>query len=152
MPLLLVYWLPYSETPSTVISLDSTVVLPVDRPDHSWNKYCFNVIHAKGDTNETTRSFTVAQKGRDAWVLAINQALLHHEKQKSRAKIEAAMCRTPRSTLLNTGVMMGESFVEASLSPTRAISTPLSPRSSERRPLPLGPQSDILLGESLLPW
>mmetsp|Transcript_5233 Transcript_5233/g.7390 ORF Transcript_5233/g.7390 Transcript_5233/m.7390 type:complete len:433 (-) Transcript_5233:359-1657(-) len=91
VPILMIYWFRSSEKPSTVILLDSTVVVPIDLEDTSeWNAFMFNIIHVRSESKEqTTRVFTVqSKKARDAWVYAINDALLAFEKQKDQAHKE----------------------------------------------------------------
>ena len=65
VPLLLIYWFRTSETPSTVILLDSTVVLPVDKKEsESCYPYRFNVVHAKDGevvTHNVGRSGVIPQ-------------------------------------------------------------------------------------------
>jgi PH domain len=94
IPLLLVYWYQASETPSTVIVLDSTVVVSVDMNDkNQWNSFRFDIRHATSQENNTipvSRTFSAPRKARDAWVYAISQALLMHEKQKALARQEAS--------------------------------------------------------------
>jgi len=158
VPLLLVYWYNSSDVPSTIITLDSTVCMAVDGDDErAWNYHCFNIIHAKGDSIEATRTFTLPRKGRDAWVYAINQALYNYEKEKAKitAKSTAVIASTRKATLLSLtnnspltlGLWSGDQFVE--LSERRIpISPPMSPRSMRKRPLP---RPDVLVGESFLP-
>lgn len=98
VPLLLMYWYPTSPMPSTVLSLDSTVVFPIDRKEddsdekvEEWNKHCFNILHARArqedaafnDQEPITRTFTAPPKERDQWMHAISKALLHFEKSKA---------------------------------------------------------------------
>ena len=98
VPLLLIYWYPASAIASTVITLDSTVVLSVDKEDKErWNACRFEIRHVtkseeEGNDQEShiTRTFSAPRKGRDAWVYAISQALLSYEKQKDRARKQAA--------------------------------------------------------------
>jgi hypothetical protein len=93
VPLLLIYWFPTSDEPSTVILLDHTVVLKVDKEDKSyWNSYRFDVRHiAKdGKTTPVTRTFSAPPAARDAWAFAISDVLLTFEKEKQRAKRTAA--------------------------------------------------------------
>ena len=96
-PLLLIYWYPSSVQASTVIVLDSTVVLAVDLEDKKrWNSHRFEIRHATTRENTTlpvTRTFSAPKQGRDAWVYAISQALLMHEKQKAKArKSQPSVC------------------------------------------------------------
>jgi hypothetical protein len=128
VPLLLVSWYPTgfisgggsggtrsmnllgSSTPSTVILLDSTVVMAVDIPENNdnnnnngntdgstnnsnndrWNAHRFEIRHASTRENATlptnSRTFCAPRKARDAWLYAISQALLLHAKQKDRLR------------------------------------------------------------------
>jgi hypothetical protein len=75
VPLLLIYWFPQSETPSTVISLVSSIVVPLDKPDPTkWNAYQWS-ISSLSDETQATRTFTAPQKGRNAWVKLMNDAI-----------------------------------------------------------------------------
>jgi PH domain len=86
VPLLGISWFQTSATNSTVIVLDSTVVLAVDLP-HKDKPHRFEIRHASSRMNSSlpvTRTFTAAsRKARDAWVYAISQALLSYEKEKA---------------------------------------------------------------------
>lgn len=90
VPLLLIYWHPSAPYPSTVLMLDSTVVIPVDIDDEErWNAYRFEIRHATTRENATipvTRTFTAPKKARDEWVFAISDALLAYEKEKAQFK------------------------------------------------------------------
>lgn len=151
LPLFLVYWYPSSETPSTVISLDSTVVLPMDQDDKdAWNHCCFQIIHAKGGGEDFKRTFTVPQKGRDAWVLSITQAL--HDYVKAVAKHKKKLATSPpavENTKPRPSLFMEEDCVELAMPSSSSFSPPSSPR--ERRPLPRPvPREDVLVGEAFL--
>ena len=100
VPLLGISWYPTSTNNSTVIVLDSTVVLAVDLPNKD-RAHRFEIRHAKSsiamqskrdkssnastiDELPITRTFAAAsRKARDAWVYAISQALLSYEKDKA---------------------------------------------------------------------
>jgi hypothetical protein len=87
VPLLGISWFPTSASYSTVIVLDSAVVLAVDLPNKD-KPHRFEVRHASTKRNNSslpvTRTFTAAsRKARDAWVYAISQALLSYEKEKA---------------------------------------------------------------------
>ena len=158
VPLLQIYWFRASETPSTVILLDSTVVLPVDKEEsETCFPHRFDVVHAKDDESggtRVTRSFAIARKGRDQWVYAINSALLKYEKDCAQARREAAALKDLRPKQSSFGsILDGERFrtISESFNYSRPISPPpigrpLSPL-SPKRPLP---RPDQLLGESLL--
>jgi hypothetical protein len=157
VPLLLVYWFHSSDTPSTVILLDSTVVVPMDQPETDGAQYCFNIVYAK-DEQKATRTFTVPQKGRDAWVSAINQALYNYEKEKSKQKkahvaATKALVKAPSkqfpTTVKPPSIWSGDSFVEMTVSSPRSamMCPPLSPRSPSKRAIP---RPNVLVGESFL--
>jgi hypothetical protein len=156
VPLLQIYWFRASERPSTVILLDSTVVLPVDKEEsETCYPHRFHIVHAKDDESGTrvARSFAVARKGRDQWVYAINSALLKYEKDCAQARREAAALQDlrPKHSAFDV-ILDGERFRTISeYSNSRPISPPpmgrpLSPL-FPKRPLP---RPDQLLGESLL--
>lgn len=97
VPLLVMYWYPSSVKPSTVILLESTVVVAVDqnsttmKHSHALNAHRFEIRHATGqwsgdDKAGVTRTFSAGNpKERDQWVYAIAQALLDHAKCKQAA-------------------------------------------------------------------
>jgi PH domain len=89
-PLLCVFWYPNSTTPSNIIQLDATVVISVDIEEkEELFSYRFEIRKASTRANATmpvARTFAAPRKGRDAWVYAISQALLTHEKQKDRVR------------------------------------------------------------------
>jgi hypothetical protein len=96
VPIMLIYWYQSSAHASTVIVLDSTVVLAVDLEDKDrWNAHRFEIRHVQKQDNVelATRTFSAPQKGRDAWVYAISQALLSYEKQKDKHRKIAQMHR-----------------------------------------------------------
>ena len=144
MPLLLIYWFQYSEAPSTVISLDSTVVIPIDKDDSTlWNAFQWNVIHAR-DEQQCTRTFAAPRKGRDTWVLKMNEALMAYEKSKSieKKRHNQLLLLQQRPTSPEFG--SDDRFARS----TRAtFSPPSSPRPLEKRPLP---RPERLKGENLL--
>mmetsp|Transcript_39150 Transcript_39150/g.80193 ORF Transcript_39150/g.80193 Transcript_39150/m.80193 type:complete len:328 (-) Transcript_39150:956-1939(-) len=129
VPVLLIHWFPTSETPSNVLVLDParTVVMPIDRyPDEEkvvqWNTFTFEIVHSKqsdggggvgGDDGDVTRIFSVPEKERSEWVLAINQSLRDYEQRlkKSKKQEEIKKVRSDPSGLL--------------------LRPPLSPRSSK---------------------
>ena len=144
VPLLLLYWFPASDKPSTVISLESTVVVPMDcEHKDDWSKHCFNVVNVRGESS-ISRCFTAPQNGRDGWVSAINDALYNFEKAKSKAKLEVTS--SPRSIMGTNAshpvpdLLCSDSTVEMSL-PSR------SPRAVPPRP---PPRPDTLVGETYL--
>ena len=171
VPLLLIYWYGSSMHPSTVIMLESTVVLATDKENNSWNQHRFEIRHVrKSDSTQVqaTRTFTVPKTERDMWVCAISQALLNLEKQK--AKVRKTMPLTdvdytlsvrsrnpsqvatsdlrPRSPIYDS-VWSGDQFmtVDRVTNPVRRMgSPPSSPRPVGKLPLP---RHDVLAGESL---
>jgi hypothetical protein len=75
VPLLLIYWFPQSETPSTVISLASSIVVPLDKPDPTkWNAYQWSISSLIDETQDT-RTFTAPHRGRNEWVKVMNDAI-----------------------------------------------------------------------------
>ncbi|GKY93166.1 hypothetical protein MPSEU_000284600 [Mayamaea pseudoterrestris] len=98
VPLLLIYWFPISEDPSTIIVLDHTVVIKLDKEDQSqWNSFRFEVRHVSKEGRKTmvTRTFAAPRKGRDAWVYAISNALLYYEKKKDQVRKQAIRATSP---------------------------------------------------------
>jgi len=145
IPLLLIYWYRTSESPSTVISLDSAVVVPFDHEDPgAWNTHCFSVVHVK-ETSRVTRTFSVSKKGRDSWVYFINQVLLKHTKATSPSKSP----RNPTSPERDS-IWSGDLFItDPMLTEHRSqLCLPTSPRVVEQLPLP---RPDVLFGESFVP-
>ena len=99
VPVLLIHWFPTSETPSNALVLDParTVVMPIDRyPDEEkvvqWNTFTFEIVHSKqsdggdGSDGDVTRIFSVPEKERSEWVLAINQSLRDYEQRLNKCK------------------------------------------------------------------
>jgi PH domain len=91
VPLLCISWYPSSSINSTVIVLDSTVVMAVDLPNkEKGNSNRFEIRHASSRLNSSlpvTRTFSApSRKARDAWVYAISEALLTYEKEKAEAR------------------------------------------------------------------
>jgi len=142
VPLMLIYWYPTSAQASTVIILDSTVVMPVDQTDKSkWNSYRFEIRHIpKGQSNETlaTRTFTAQKESRDAWVYAISQALLSYEKRKDKSRKQASKqaslhaasrSHSPDRSRSPTyeEIWTGEHFVSSTSTPPRSPVSPSSP-------------------------
>jgi hypothetical protein len=129
-----------------VISLDSTVVVPMDRENkQDWTKYCFNIVHARGES-KTTRCFTAPQKGRDSWVFAINDALYNYEKARRLQKQHVATSVRVIQQSKPTEISSSDSFVELSI-PSPIQSPQPYPRSVPPRH---NTQPDSLLGEAFL--
>lgn len=147
VPIMLIYWYQSSAHASTVILLDSTVVLAVDLDDKDrWNAHRFEIRHVQKQDNVelATRTFSAPQKGRDAWVYAISQALLSYEKQKDkhrkiaqmhRAEALARRSRSPDRSAVSSPtydeVWTGDRFV--TVERRRPSSPPSSPVSSSLR-------------------
>lgn len=107
LPLLEIYWNSTSPTPSTVITLDSAVIVPENiiaepsessKPNH--HPYRFKIRHVKKSINsdstfQLTRVFSCPQDGRNEWLSAINQALLDFEKEKARARRRRVLSSSP---------------------------------------------------------
>jgi hypothetical protein len=93
VPLIQIFWASTSPTASTVILLDSAVVIPENNPDQS-KSHChpfrFKIRHVKKGVTESSvqpsRVFACPEGSRDAWVYAINHALLGYEKEKASAR------------------------------------------------------------------
>lgn len=110
LPLLEIYWTSTSPTPSTVITLDSAVIVPENLTDSSksnHNPYRFKIRHIKKSINcnelntvQLTRVFSCTQEERDEWLSAINQALLDFEKEKASSRRRSVLSASPpqRST------------------------------------------------------
>ena len=100
VPVLLIYWFPYSETPSNVLVLDParTVVMPVDRyPTEEkavqWNTFTFQIVHSGAgggaggaDDGATTRVFSVPEQERSEWVCALQQSFREYEQRLQKKK------------------------------------------------------------------
>ncbi|KAL3925913.1 MAG: hypothetical protein SGILL_000090 [Bacillariaceae sp.] len=103
LPLLQIFWTSTSPTASTVISLDSAVVIPENLQDNS-NAFRFMIRHLRtsvSDSDSTlqmTRLFSCPKEARDDWVYAINHALLEYEKAKASARRLGGIL-TPTSSL-----------------------------------------------------
>jgi len=106
VPLLQIFWDYHSPTPSTVISLDSAVVLPennfdTSKPENVNRMYRFKIRHLKKSVNpeisvQLTRILGCAGAAeRDNWIYSINQALLTYEKEKASAKRLSSLSLSP---------------------------------------------------------
>lgn len=93
VPLMQIYWHSSAPIPSTVILLESTVVLAVDLNDKDqWDSFQFEIRHAATKENPTisvTRTFTAPKLSRDTWVYMISEALLSFEKDMAFHKKNA---------------------------------------------------------------
>jgi len=89
VPLLCISWFPTSKSISTVIVLDSTVVLAMDLPEKD-HRFRFDIRHATTRENSSlpvTRTFAApSHKARDAWVFAISESLLSFSKDKAKSR------------------------------------------------------------------
>jgi len=86
-------------TPSTIIRLDSAVILPMDLEDETRSSaFRFQIRHVRNsldeDTVQTTRSFSCSRESRDSWCRTISTALLEYEKQK--AYVRKSSSHSPR--------------------------------------------------------
>jgi hypothetical protein len=154
IPVLQIYWYRTSPSPTTVIHLDSAVVLPEDDSNESkWNKSRFKVLHVKKAVDESsiqmTRSFTCKREGRDAWVHAISSALLEYEKGKAKARKPA--CSVPICPLRRRFQWSLETFpLITSHTSTKPTPSPLSRSASPPLPLVDSELGPPLLGEAFL--
>jgi hypothetical protein len=149
VPLLQIYWHSSTPLPSTVILLESTVVMAHDLDDKDlWNSYRFEIRHATTRENATipvTRLFAAPKKGRDAWMYAISEALLAYAKEKDYVKKTAVLdsldsigcIRSPKSppkpgrplSPVYDEVWTGDRFVKVEM---RALNPSSSPSPPER--------------------
>ena len=108
VPLLQIFWDYHSPSPSTVISLDSAVVLPEIDDDTSTSEnshsFRFQIQHLKKSVNpehsvQLTRIFNCSdEEERNRWVYSINEALLNYEKEKAAAnRRESGSLSPPRN-------------------------------------------------------
>jgi hypothetical protein len=117
VPMLCISWYPSSTSNSTVIVLDSAVVLAVDlSKSETVTHYRFEIRHASASRRNLslpmTRTFSAESRAaRDTWVYEISQALLSYEKEKAALKKTAPFKRT-------------SSLVMRSLSPGGPAKTP----------------------------
>ena len=137
VPMLQIYWGESAPTPSTVIVLDSAVILPTEGPDPAkWNFYRFEIRHVKKPLDDSfqhiTRIFSCPREGRDRWVYAMNQALLSYEKNKANRKRFDAISSPPRVLSVPTN----ESYPQTKPNRTR-MSVPMSPPLPAKPPAPL---------------
>mmetsp|Transcript_53204 Transcript_53204/g.59460 ORF Transcript_53204/g.59460 Transcript_53204/m.59460 type:complete len:267 (+) Transcript_53204:139-939(+) len=137
VPLLEIFWNFSSPSPSTVISLDSAVLLPennIDPTESSSNHpFRFKIRHVKKSVNpensvQMTRIFSCSEiSERDQWVYSINQALLNYEKEKAGAKrLNPLSLSPPRGTSRSWAkeVVMPQSDRQLNKSTRTRYSTP----------------------------
>lgn len=121
VPLLCIAWYPSSTVSSTVIVLDSTVVLSVDAVNKE-NPYRFEIRHASSRENSSlpyTRTFSApTNKARDAWVYAMSQALLTYEKEIAKARTRRAQNNVNKRQLPSP---FRQGFEDRSTSPSRSL-------------------------------
>lgn len=154
VPLLQIFWHPASTTPSTVIHLDSAVVLPQDHEEKTkWNCYRFQILHVRKSIDESsvqiTRNFSCNRDGRDAWCQAISQALLDYEKEKALVRRQSScLSRSPPRWRALLGWATGDAH------PSTAKDAPpvfcLPPMSPGSPPRDLPRHEPTLIGESFL--
>jgi hypothetical protein len=100
VPMLCISWYPSSTSNSTVIVLDSAVVLAIDlSKSETVTQYRFEIRHASASRRNVslpmTRTFSAESRAaRDTWVYEISQALLSYEKEKAALKKSAPFKRT----------------------------------------------------------
>jgi len=156
VPLLCISWFPSSTSISTVIVLDSTVVMALDVPETE-KRFRFEIRHASSRENASlpvTRTFTApSRKARDAWVFAMSEALLTYEKEKAKRRKRFPRMRSFRPldnksnnerplSPTTTGYYKNFDFIhpEARLGRRSTASPPLLPRSRMSSP-PLSPKA-----------
>ena len=140
VPLLQIFWDNSSPTPSTVISLDSAVVLPEDNLDttksSSNHPFRFKIRHLKKSVNpehslQMTRIFSCSEKAeRDEWVYLINAALLNYEKEKASSKRLNHLSLSPPRVRDTSRSWAKEDVMPAQLSTARQQNTSTSIRLS----------------------
>ena len=140
VPLLQIFWDNSSPTPSTVISLDSAVVLPEDNLDttksSSNHPFRFKIRHLKKSVNpehslQMTRIFSCSEKAeRDEWVYLINAALLNYEKEKASSKRLNHLSLSPPRVRGTSRSWAKEDVMPAQLSTARQQNTSTSIRLS----------------------
>lgn len=156
VPLLQIYWNQSSPTPSTVIHLDSAVILPEDLNDSTkWNCSRFHIRHVKKSVDESsvrmTRTFSCPREGRDAWCEAINQALLEYEKEKAHSRRHSSyLSLSPPRWKAGVSWAAGDAHPSAAKDMLPPVAPPTSPRSSTRRLRNLPRHEPSLVGETLL--
>lgn len=154
VPLLQIFWFPTSATPSTVIHLDSAVVLPQERTEKSdWNCHRFHIQHVRKSIDESsiqvTRTFCCPREGRDAWCQAISKSLLDYEKEKAlvRQQSRSDSLSPPRWRSF-IGWATGDAHPSAAkMTPPVNKKAPSSPGSPPRD---LPRHEPALIGESFL--
>uniref|UniRef100_A0A7S4S2F4 PH domain-containing protein n=2 Tax=Ditylum brightwellii TaxID=49249 RepID=A0A7S4S2F4_9STRA len=98
VPLLLIYWHSQVPTPTTVIILDSTIIMAVDRNEgevreeqpESSNTHCFDVVNTRASSGKQkkdtmVRTFAAPLKERNEWVVAMRDALKRYGRRKVMA-------------------------------------------------------------------
>ena len=158
VPLLCISWFPQSKSISTVIVLDSTVLLSLDQLEKD-HRHRFEIRHATSKENSTlpeSRTFAApTQKARDSWVFAISEALLSYskEKAKSRKKFPRMTSFRPQHLGLKSALHLEDVFpephfttVEGNWAGCQSSCPPMSPpvfRTSIASPSPPRPKRPI---------
>jgi hypothetical protein len=136
VPLLQLYWHSSAPIPSTVILLESTVVLAMDLSDKDqWDSAQFEIRHAATKENPTisaTRIFTAPKHSRNIWVYMISEALFSFKKNMAAHK-RSVMSTTRRfyrsaplpmdNNLFTNNVPRKQSPVDHPTSPVVGLST-----------------------------
>lgn len=157
VPLLQVFWHSTSPTPSTVIHLDSAVVVPETLADRSqWNCFRFQIRHVKksldDETIQITRIFSCPQAGRDAWCQAINEALLSYEKERARARRQSGyLSLSPPRWRSIIPWVVGDTHPSKAKNSAKPRSSSISNPMSPPRNIPRHEHSligEVLLGQS----
>jgi len=153
--MLQIFWSPSAPAPSTVILLNSAVILPKDDPDSTkWNCHRFEIHHVKkpvdNSFNQITRIFSCPEDGRDAWVFAMNESLLEYEKAKADSSSSSSSSASSRKS--NDSSSSSPQRFVSTLAPMddypkvskakRSIPIPKSPTSTVKRSVPR-PQSPL---------
>lgn len=118
VPLLQIFWSNTSPAASTVISLDSAVVIPDNSCPNSSNPFRFMIRHIKRSISDSdsalqiTRFFSCPQASRDDWVFAINHALLEYEKAKASALRLKGLSLTSSSSQPNVSFRASSSLTQ----------------------------------------
>lgn len=143
VPLMQIYWHSSAPIPSTVILLESTVVLAIDLSDKDqWDSFRFEIRHAATKENPTisvTRTFTAPKISRDTWVYMISEALLCFEKEMAYHK-KFALLRShverPKISVFKE-VQTGECSSSADVQSSNNTPPCIPPRPSRNDPLGL---------------
>jgi len=100
VPVLQIYWHPSMPVPSSTISLESSVVMPIDAGDSEWNSFRFDIVQTKtrgqslDDVKPKTRSFTAPRAQRNQWIYVLNFTLFDYEKRAAKHRSEMAFLQS----------------------------------------------------------